>query len=104
MKRIGYINRNSNSVRMVESSLLKRLYSKRKEFAPCGSKFFPFKVESFSKGTDVWECKQEATKIIFFVKNDGKSTKYIKSSLRQVHILNMFVSRHRYMPTIGQLF
>ena len=101
MKRIGYINRKPG---MVYGSLLKKFYSKRKEFAACGSKFFPFRVEPFSEGTDVWECKQEATKIIFCVKNDGKSTKYIKSSLRQVHILNMFVSRHRYMPTIGQPF
>ena len=30
--------------------LLKRVYFKRKEFAPKGSKFFPFKVDLFSKG------------------------------------------------------
>ena len=30
-------------------SLLKRVYSKRKEFAPIGSKFFPFRVDSFSE-------------------------------------------------------
>ena len=28
----------------------KGVYSKRKEFAPKGSKFFPFRVEPFSKG------------------------------------------------------
>ena len=31
-------------------SLLKNIYSKKKEFAPCGSKFFPFRVDSFSEG------------------------------------------------------
>ena len=31
-------------------SLLKRVYSKRKEFAPFGSKFFPFRVDPFKKG------------------------------------------------------
>ena len=29
--------------------LLKRVYPKRKEFAPCGSKFFSFRVDSFSE-------------------------------------------------------
>ena len=29
--------------------LLKRVYSKRKEFAPKGSKFFPFRVDLFSE-------------------------------------------------------
>ena len=28
----------------------KRVYSKRKEFAPMGSKFFPFRVDPFSEG------------------------------------------------------
>ena len=30
--------------------LLKRVYFKRKEFAPMRSKFFPFKVDPFSQG------------------------------------------------------
>ena len=30
------------------SSLLKSVYTKRKEFAPFGSKFFPFRVDPFS--------------------------------------------------------
>ena len=33
-------------------SLLKGVYPKRKEFAPHGSKFFPFRVDYFSKGRD----------------------------------------------------
>ena len=32
------------------SVFLKEVYSKRKEFAPNGSKFFPFKVDPFSEG------------------------------------------------------
>ena len=31
-------------------ALLKRNHSERKEFAPMGSKFFPFRVDSFSEG------------------------------------------------------
>ena len=34
------------------ASLLKGVYSKRKEFAPLGSKFFPFRVDPFSEG--IW--------------------------------------------------
>ena len=33
-----------------QKSLLKRAYPKRKEFAPIGSKFFPFRVDPFSEG------------------------------------------------------
>ena len=53
-----YTFRGDNSVEIDFASLLKRVYSKRKEFAPCGSKFFPFKVEHFSKGT--W-CAEKHT-------------------------------------------
>ena len=31
------------------ASLLKRVYSKRREFAPFGSKFFPFRVDPFEE-------------------------------------------------------
>ena len=31
--------------------LLKRVHSNRKEFAPKGSKLFPFRVDSFSEGS-----------------------------------------------------
>ena len=43
------------------ASVWKVVYSKRKEFAPLGSKFFPFRVDSFSKGLGVQETKPEAT-------------------------------------------
>ena len=35
------------------SSFWKGVYSKRKEFAPCGSKFFPFRVDPISEGFGV---------------------------------------------------
>ena len=35
------------SVKIVLPSLLKRIYPKRKDFAPLGSKFFPVSVDSF---------------------------------------------------------
>ena len=33
------------------ATFLKEVYFKRKEFAPYGSKFFPFSVDPFSEGT-----------------------------------------------------
>ena len=42
--------------------LLKGVYSKRKGFAPCGSKFFPCRVDHFQKDLDLQESKQEVTK------------------------------------------
>ena len=43
-------------------SLLKTVYSKRKEFTHKGSEFFPFKIDSFSEGVCVQERKHEAAK------------------------------------------
>ena len=37
-------------------------YSKRKEFSPIGSKFFPFRVDPISEGIGVLESKQESQK------------------------------------------
>ena len=45
-----YILEGSNSVRLVLSPFWKGVYSKRKEFAPKGSKFFPFREDIFSEG------------------------------------------------------
>ena len=56
----------------------KDVYSKRKEFAPQGSKFFPFRVDSFSKG--VQESKQEITKIVFLGRNCKKKKKKKKKN------------------------
>ena len=36
------------------------VYSERKEFAPIGNKFFPFRVDPFQKGFDVQESKQKS--------------------------------------------
>ena len=40
----------------------KRVYSKRKEFAPLGSKFFPFREGPFSEGTWYAEKQTESQK------------------------------------------
>ena len=47
----------SNSVKIVFVSVLKWVYSKRKEFAPRGSKFFPFCVDPFSEGA--WNVEKQ---------------------------------------------
>ena len=44
-------------------NLLKGVYSKRKEFAPKGSKFFPFRVDPFSEKIGEQESKQDVTKL-----------------------------------------
>ena len=45
----------------------KEVYSKRKEFAPLGSTFFPFRVDHFSEGAYEQKSKQEVTKIVSLV-------------------------------------
>ena len=55
------------------------VYSKREEFAPKGSKFFPFGLApfwAFQKGFGVYEGNQKVTKVVSFVKYGRKSTKY----------------------------
>ena len=49
------------------------IYSKRKEFAPCGSKFLSFWVEPFSEG-DCCVRKQTGNHVVFLAKNGGRST------------------------------
>ena len=44
--------------------LLKRINSIRKEFAPTGSKFFPFRVAPFQKEFEVPKSKQEVTNVV----------------------------------------
>ena len=41
-----------------------------KEFAPTGSKFFPFRVDPFQNRTDEQKSKQEVTKVVSLVKYD----------------------------------
>ena len=50
-KGTSYILRGGNYIKVVFASLLKGVYSKRKEFAPPGSKFFSFRIDPFSEGT-----------------------------------------------------
>ena len=57
---------------------LKRVSSKRKEFAPCGSKFFPYRVDPFSEG-DLRAVKQrESHESRLPWWNGGKSTRYMQ--------------------------
>ena len=55
-------------------SFWKGVYFKRKEFAPLRSKFFPFRVDSFSEG--FWcAAKQTIIKIVPLIQNGGKASK-----------------------------
>ena len=56
---------------------LKRGSSKRKEFSPLSSKFFPFRVDLVQNKTGVQESKQEDTNVVSDVTNGQYSTKYI---------------------------
>ena len=72
-----------NSVKTAVISLPKEKkkkngFTKRKEFASCGSKVIPFRVDLFQKGLYVQENKQEATKIISIFKTSEKSSKRIQ--------------------------
>ena len=64
------------------SSILKMDYSKRKEFAPEGSKFFPFGVDPFQKGFGVQKSKQEVTKIFSFLQILAKVHKVYQVTLK----------------------
>ena len=69
---------------------IKRVYSEREEFAPKGSKFFPFGIDSFQKvfvfrkvnrkSQNCLPCKiggwEEGVKVYF---GDGESTRCTKS-------------------------
>ena len=62
------------------ASLLKGVHSKRKEFAPLGSKFFPFRVDHFSERSSEQESKQKVAAVKSHVKkkNGRKSIKCIQ--------------------------
>ena len=45
-----YTCRTGNYVKICVYSFLQKVYSKRKEFAPIGSRFFPLRVDVFSEG------------------------------------------------------
>ena len=62
------------TVKIVLASLLKRGLSKMKEFAPHGSKFFPFRVDPFSQGTWCAESQTGSHKNCLPCKNGGNST------------------------------
>ena len=47
----GYTIKAGNSFKVVYTTLLKGVFSEMKEFAPLGSKFFPFRADLLSEGT-----------------------------------------------------
>ena len=56
----------------------KGVYSKRKEFAPKGSKFFPFRVEPFSEGDWTSRMQIGSHKIVSLLKNGSNSNRCIR--------------------------
>ena len=60
----------------------KGVCSKRKEFAPMGSKFFPFRVDAFSEGLSLQEFKQEDTKVVSLVQNGREKLPSASLSLK----------------------
>ena len=77
--RNSYTFKGSNYDRNCFPPFWKGVYSKKKEFAPGGSKFFLFNVDPFQKWFGIQESIQEVTKRVSFVKKVRKSTKCIQS-------------------------
>ena len=63
LKATGYTLLGFISVKTVIVPFRKGVYSKRKEFAPFGSKFFSFRVDPFQKRLVAQGSKQEVTKL-----------------------------------------
>lgn len=51
------------------------MYSNRRDFAPPGSKGFPFRVNPYMMQFSVQEGIQDITKVIYLYKNGGQSIK-----------------------------
>ena len=60
-------------------SLLKAVKQKGTKLLPMGANSFLLEYNPLQKGTGVLESKQEAMKVVFLVKQGGKSTKFIHS-------------------------
>ena len=65
--------------KIVFTSFWNGVYSKMKEFAPCGSKFFPFKVDPFSEETRTGKQTESHKKNVSLLKYGRKSTICIKT-------------------------
>ena len=75
-----YTLRGGNSSKFVASLFWKGVYSKRKESAPLGSKFFSFRIDHQAKHSRPLseESEQEVTKVVSFVKHGPKGPKCTK--------------------------
>ena len=68
----------TNSINIVFVPFWKGVHSIKKEFAPRGSKFFPYRVDPFPKEFGVQWSKQEVTKVVSPGRKGVKSTKCIQ--------------------------
>ena len=59
-----------NAFKIILAPFWKRVFSKRKEFAPSGSKLFPFRADPFSEGT--WCADQQTGRLKYCLLCKGK--------------------------------
>ena len=94
-----------NSVKLVLPPIKKGAYPKRKEFAPTGSKFFPFRVDPFSERVlCIQETKQEAIKVVSLANDVGKSTECIQPPLNKWHNTGKIVKKKRVKYTTNDTY
>ena len=82
LKGNGYTFKGGNSFKTVLSPSWKGVYSKRKEFDCIGGKFFPFRVDAFSKGTCCTGKQLGSHKSCLPWGNGGKPTKHINIGIK----------------------
>ena len=77
----GYTFRGDNSVKIVFVPFCKEVYSIRKEFAPRGSKFFPYREDPLKEC--VWHSgnKMERHKIVSLDRNGKKKSTKVNQKL-----------------------
>ena len=68
----GYTSRGGNSVKLFLPPFWKGVYFNRKEFAPHGSKFFPFRVDPFSDRTWLAEKQTGSHKSCLLCKTEAE--------------------------------
>ena len=73
LKGTGNTSRDDNSVKTVFPFFWKGAYSKRKEFAPLGSKYFSLRIHSCHEDLGAQESHQEVTKLSSLEKKRWKT-------------------------------
>ena len=74
---------------------------KRKESAPLGSKFFPFRDDPFQKRLGAQECRQEVTKVLSLLET-RKINKIYRAILNVVELRH--AKRYIYMAFVTYTF